>query len=284
MNDSSQHNEVGDSIADRAAIVARYKRLRAVGSKLSDELVQRISKDVLHEGGEKLGILQRGILVFNTEDETAILMDYCLYNVHRNGRNAIEQYLLDSPPAPDSEEMACLRAMQRAIYSMFVVESAVPNFGVTVRDLLSKKTDPILIVDMGLGSTAQPGLVFASRLRFHEGFAITGGAALPISVMSENQRHELVEKLARTVIVDEGRPFDPAPLIREYLKRGYSSRIQYQEPTGRLVGRQREPEPRGRLVERPREPEPIRSEKTSRNAPCPCGSGKKFKNCCLKRS
>ena len=50
------------------------------------------------------------------------------------------------------------------------------GFGVTVRDLLSDGTT--LIADMGFGSTAQPGLVFASRLLFHEGFAMTGGAAL----------------------------------------------------------------------------------------------------------
>ena len=30
--------------------------------------------------------------------------------------------------------------------------------------------------------------------------------------------------------------------------------------------------------------EPVRAEKkTGRNAPCPCGSGKKFKQCCLKK-
>lgn len=28
-------------------------------------------------------------------------------------------------------------------------------------------------------------------------------------------------------------------------------------------------------------PQPLRSEKTGRNAPCPCGSGKKYKQCCL---
>jgi len=35
------------------------------------------------------------------------------------------------------------------------------------------------------------------------------------------------------------------------------------------------------------ESEPVtirnRSEKSSRNDPCPCGSGKKFKNCCMRK-
>jgi SWIM/SEC-C metal-binding protein len=28
-------------------------------------------------------------------------------------------------------------------------------------------------------------------------------------------------------------------------------------------------------------PKPVISEKVNRNSPCPCGSGKKFKKCCL---
>ncbi|MFC1523216.1 YchJ family protein [Thermodesulfobacteriota bacterium] len=31
-------------------------------------------------------------------------------------------------------------------------------------------------------------------------------------------------------------------------------------------------------------PEPVRTEKIGRNSPCPCGSGKKFKKCCLGKS
>jgi len=31
-------------------------------------------------------------------------------------------------------------------------------------------------------------------------------------------------------------------------------------------------------------PQPAKHDKTGRNAPCPCGSGKKYKRCCLGRS
>jgi uncharacterized protein YchJ len=38
----------------------------------------------------------------------------------------------------------------------------------------------------------------------------------------------------------------------------------------------------GRLVHAP--PTPVRTEqKVGRNDPCPCGSGKKYKHCCLKK-
>ena len=136
LSDFFRREEPGTT-PDRAGIVTRYKHLRAVGRTLNHKLVQRLSKDVLHEGGRKLGLLKRDTLVFNSEDETAILMDYCIYDVRRKGRNAFEQYLLDSAPAPESDEMVCLRAMQRAVYSLFIVESVIRGFGVAVRDLLS---------------------------------------------------------------------------------------------------------------------------------------------------
>ena len=210
LSDFFRREEPGTT-PDRAGIVSRYKHLRAVGRTLNQKLVQRLSKDVLHEGGKKLGILQRGTLVFNSEDETSVLMDYCIYDVYRNGRNAVEQYLLDSAPAPESDEMVCLRAMQRAVYSLFIVESVIRGVGVAVRGVLSDTA--IVVVDMGFGSTAQPGVVFASRLLFHEGFAMTGGAVLPLSVLPEDQQQSLKMKLAEAAAPDDSGYFDPGLLF-----------------------------------------------------------------------
>ena len=267
LRDRFRSNSDATMSADRAEIIARYKHLRAVGRNLNHKLVKRLSKADLDKGGKKLGILKRGVLVFNTEDESSVLMDYCIYDVRRNGRNAVEQYLIDSPPDPDSDEMVCLRAMQHAVYSLFVVESVERGLGVTVLDSLSDET--ILIVDMGFGSSAHPGLVFASRLLFHDGFSMTGGAALPLAVLPKNEQKTLTKKLSEAVTPDEDGYFDPAPLIHACLSKGCSSHVQYEDPTGGTIGRQ------PALSSR-------RSAKVGRNAPCPCGSGKKFKHCCIR--
>ncbi len=253
--------------ADRPRIVARYKQLRAASQKLGRKLLEGLSTEVLNEGGKKLGMLRRGTFVFDSEDETAVLMDYCIHDIRRKGRNAFEQYLAHSPPAPESDEMECLRAMQSAIYSLFRVESVLRGFGVMVRDLLSSQM--ILVVDLGLSSTAAPGLVFASRLLFHEEFAITGGAALPLGIVPEDNLEEMTDSLVRAVKPNGRGHFDPGRLICECLSRGCSSRVQYREPTGKLV-RQWQPA------------ESLPSAAPSRNGPCPCGSGKKFKHCCMK--
>jgi hypothetical protein len=253
-------------LVDRAGLIARYKHLRTVGQNLNQKLVRRLSNSVLDEGGRRLGILQNGILVFNTEDETSVLMDYCIYNVRSNGRNAVEEYLIDSPPDLDSDEMVCLRAMRDAIYSLWVVESAESGLGVMARDVRSNET--VLIIDMGFGSTAEPGLIFASRLLFHDGFSMTGGAALPIAVLPQDERDAFIKKFSQLLGEEDGGFLDPAPLISACLRKGSSMHVQYQEPTGRLVKR---------------DPSSSHSAKIGRNDPCSCGSGKKFKRCCMKR-
>ncbi len=267
LRNDFRHDDAATNDADRAEIISRYKHLRAVGRNLNHKLVKRLTKDALHKGAKKLGILQNGVMVFNSEDESSVLMDYCLYDVRRNGRNAVERYLIDSPPDLDSDEMLCLRAMQHAIYSLFVVESVERGLGVTVRDSLSNET--ILIVDMGFGSTAQPGLVFASRLLFHDGFSMTGGAALPVALLPKDQQQAVTKKLSEAVTPDEDGYFDPAALIYACLSKGCSSHVQYEDPSGTGIGRQPAFSSR-------------RSAKVGRNTLCPCGSGKKFKHCCMK--
>jgi len=255
------------SIANREHIISFYKRLRAVGQNLGSTLMSRLSKDVLDEGGRKLGILCDGMLVFETEDETSVLADYCIYDVRRNGRNAIEQYLIDCPPDPESDEMTYLRAMQRASYSLFVVESVEHGLGVIVRDLRSANV--LFVVDMGLGLSAQPGLSLASRLLHGDEFSWTGGAALPLGIMPANQREALAKKRIDAGTLDDKGYSDPAPIIRACLSNGFSANIQYADLPGLTTTQQQIPNR-------------VRPTPVGRNSPCPCGSGKKFKRCCLK--
>jgi hypothetical protein len=250
-------------------------------------MLERLSKETLHEGASKLGMLEGKTIVFNTEDESSLLMDYCLYDVKRGGRNAVEQYLIDSPPAADSDEMICLQAMQRAKYSVFVVESVQQGLGVSVRDLISDETQ--VMVDMGFSDTANPGLLFASRLLFHDGFTMSGGAAIPISVVPPDKINTLSKDLVAAMEHNQGNAPDPAPLIRACIQRGCASHIQYQDITGNRVERKRRDKPQQLAQRGHRDRQSVASTsehetKIGRNSPCPCGSGKKFKQCCLRHS
>jgi hypothetical protein len=260
-------------------IVAHYQRLRPIRLRLNNELVHRLSRDVLNDGAKRIGILRGRTFVFDNEEETSVLMDYCIYDVYRKGRNAVEEYLCDCPPDSDSDEMACLRAMQHATYALVAVLRVEPRVGCHVQNLFTEEMQ--LLVDVGFSETAQPGAVIATRLLDFGGFVTTGGAALPMGILDNNELDEWQRKLRAGA--DDDR-FDPAPLIRICLQRGASLNIRYEgmNTQRRSDGRGGSP-PAGTSAQQRRAPAKRRASKAVTNRRCRCGSGKMFKNCCGKR-
>ena len=256
--------------------VATYLRLRAVARDLNTRLVEAFPKGVLDEGGKKLRLLKGKTLLLESEDEISVLMDFCIYNVRRNGRNAIERFLADSPPPPESDEMLLLRAMQNAWYSLFRVESSVPGVGVATSDLLRER--PQFILDVAMSQTVPAGTILASRAVPFKTFAMTGGAGLPVPdaealAFIQKRALSVVKSLTITRMNDLTPEQDTeltATLIRACLESGAASMIAYAEPTAELRPRS------GRLA--PAAAQPLG--RVGRNDPCPCGSGKKFKKCC----
>src|SRR5262249_43503120 len=161
-------------------LLPRYLHLREVQRRLNHILVERLKKDVLDEGGKKLGILKKNVLVLDTEDEIAVLMDYCLYDVRRRGLNAVERYLEDAPPAPDSDEMRILKAMKEARFSLVLAEAVEPGTGVSVRDTLRGGTE--FVMDVGFSRSVRRGAMLAVRLITPDQFSMTTGAALPVGL------------------------------------------------------------------------------------------------------
>jgi hypothetical protein len=294
---------VPTDVASRDSLVSRYLRLRDVSRALNNKLMRLLDKDVLREGGEKLGLLRNGTFVFNTQDESSVLMEYCIFNVRRHGRNAVEQYLCESPPDPESDEMTCLRAMDRAIYSVFVVEAAEPGLGVTVVELFTDTR--YLVVDIGLSQTARPGAMFLSRLLLFDQFAATAGAVIPLVQVPHDRIPQWRAEFRRTCPQGGSPDFDPANLIAAARETGATQRIRYEDPVA-----PRRTEPAARVTgarEQIRYEDPVgprgtkpaafglsrkqraalkqqvgkRTRDLSRR--CPCGSGKMFKNCCLKK-
>ena len=260
-------------------IVSRYKRLRPIRRRLNDKLVGRCAGDVLEEGGKKLGLFRHGTFVFNTEDESSMLMDYCIYDVYRKGRNAVEQYLCDCPPDPDSDEMACLHAMQHDTYALVAVLRVEPGVGCHVRNMFTEETR--LLVDIGLSTTARPGAVIATRLLDFGDFVATSGAALPLGVLDNDELDEWQRKISTGL--DDDHP-DPAPLIRICLEKGASANVRYEgTDTHRRFDVGGNSPPARTSTRRRRASAKCRASKVATNRRCGCGSGKMFKNCCGKR-
>jgi hypothetical protein len=147
--------------------------------------------------------------------------------------------------------------------------------GVHVRDLLLDK--PLFLTDVGFSHTTPLGMVLAARVMAPDGITMTTGAALPVGVLSAAERLRFLQDVTKLGPNADFRPLSAeqasemaASVIRTCLQAGAAEHIEYIEPrVGRGPGREQAGLPPARPV--------------GRNAPCPCGSGRKFRKCCGRR-
>jgi hypothetical protein len=160
-------------------LIDRYKHWRALCLELNMTLAKQLPKAAVPECGKKLGIFKAGTLILNNDDEIAILYDYCLYHYRRGGKNTIERYLDNSPPAAESTKMEILRAMLASYYSIFKLVDIHPKQGASLQDLLSNKV--VNLIDLGLSDTGYPGLLLAGRILPFADFHISSGTFIPLT-------------------------------------------------------------------------------------------------------
>lgn len=165
-------------LLDREAMLARYRRNREVARSMHAPLLDRLGIDALKACASKLGILRKGVFVFDSESEIALLTDYALFCHRTMGKNAIERYLAEAPYAPGSDELAVLEAKAASRYSLFVAQAIQRGLGAEVKDVV--RGDRLFVVDVSFSETLEEGHAFATRLLVFPEFAMTTGAALPI--------------------------------------------------------------------------------------------------------
>ncbi|MEW6202565.1 MAG: SEC-C metal-binding domain-containing protein [bacterium] len=260
-------------------LISLYKHYRAKGMELNSVLVRELPKDILLSAGRALGIARGKTLVFESKDETSVLMDYCIYDCPWGGKYACEWYLEKHQPAPNSMEYHLLTAMRDARYGIYRVVEIKKGVGALLEDMFRREN--IFVMDYGISVSAIEGLTFAGRLIAPDNrFLMTTGAMLPL--LDEEAIISIFEFIANNIAAT---PEQLAHLSREQLKEistfvirtllcaGVANNITYQTTPG--VPSTHIPP----LVTTPPPAGPYPG--TARNAPCPCGSGKKYKKCCL---
>jgi hypothetical protein len=242
-------------------IVADYRQLRSEGVALSSDLIKTLKSDDIGAAASALGILKGREILLDTEDQAGVLMDYALFDIWHDGRNAVQRYWEQTNPPPESARGRLLEAMVRAQYTILKVTQPLPGVGVMARDLI--RNEEKLLIDLGFSQTAVAGAVLASRIFSPgEGWWMTGGAGLPVLPEAFDR---LVTPMAQYMLGyagkrDEERSAFNTLVIRTCLESGAGQRINY--ATAGTLGAG------GRPI------------KVGRNEPCPCGSGRKYKKCC----
>jgi len=81
-------------------------------TKFSQSLARRhgCPREAIQQVAETLGRLHQGVLVFDSVDESSVLMDCGLFDWIREGKTFIEQYVENHPPVPGTAEHELLEA------------------------------------------------------------------------------------------------------------------------------------------------------------------------------
>ena len=251
-------------------IAARYRRMRKISFKLNKVLPTYMPKEALEATARKLGFWQNGTVVFDNMDQSCVLFDQAIHGWFRDGKNAVDRYMDQHPPVPGSDQEAVLAAKKLAFHSLFQVEQIVPDVGVHVRDILYGRRH--FLADVGFSQTAVKGMVLASRVLPVEDFVMTAGAALPVDAdtLVKISRLEALKDPARNLAeMSRQELADVASTVIGLCLKGAGSRsINYQ-------GVDEDTDNRGAAA--------ASTPGVGRNDPCPCGSGKKYKKCCINK-
>lgn len=163
---------------DTDVLLARYRRYRAVALDIQKALHQRVKRAALLDAADRLGLLEDGEIVFESEAEMTIFEDFVLLGYARHGRTVARAALSKSWPPPGSDHRMVLEAMAQSRYGIVRITALREGVGVEARDLLSG--EDLFIVDIGMSRTARPGMVLAGRLLRYPEMWAWSGAAVPL--------------------------------------------------------------------------------------------------------
>ncbi|MGA3239484.1 MAG: hypothetical protein ABSG03_24680 [Bryobacteraceae bacterium] len=185
--------------------VERYRRLRALSTELNSRIVKTIPRHTYEEVGDAIGIRRNGVLVFENEDMTGVLMDCCLHDWFEDGKNLVQRYAETHSEAPETDESYLLSAYTQAKYRVILTLSSVLDAGVHCRDVLNN--EDLFLMDLAMSRSlgsgeARRGTALATRTITLGEYWMTTGAFLPIPskevfqkaiIRADSAKHELLQ-------------------------------------------------------------------------------------------
>jgi hypothetical protein len=147
---------------------------------LNQRMVKTIPRQAFHQVGDSLGIRRNGVLQFDSQDMTSVLMDCCLYNWFQKGKNLVQRYAETYPATAATDESYLLLACLQAKYRILMPQSAVPGAGVHCRDVLNG--GELFLMDLSMSQSVPGGdSALATRTIPLGEYWMTGGAGLPVT-------------------------------------------------------------------------------------------------------
>lgn len=243
--------------------------MRKVSRTLNHKIVDTLPNDAIHVIGKKLGIMKGRTIIMDSSDHLSILMDCCLYDFIKSGKNAIQWYAERHAPAPHSDEHEILQGYLAAQYRLVRTNARVEGAGIQAVDIVTG--EELFIMDFGM-SQSPLNIVFGTRTIPLGEFWMTGGAGLPAVRLALSAA---VLRLMRSGLLCDSGFTDPhratLTIVKTLLEHGAAEQVGYEDlldQTSSGIGPMA----------------PHRQTKAAgapgRNSSCICGSGRRYKRCC----
>lgn len=187
-------------LSSNPSLLESYRSFRKLSSSILVHFTKYVPKDAILKCAKKLGIAKKKTILLNSEDEIAVLCNYCFFHYYIQDKNAIDRFSSANSNKLSGAEKEILHAMQNAQFSILSVKKTLKHGGVIVTDVMRDKEE--LLMDEGFSKSAVPGLALAGTILRHQGFIVTTGSALPLNHSAQQFKYYLED------YVDEYSHFD----------------------------------------------------------------------------
>ncbi len=171
------------TISDR--MFQNYQQFREILKDIHQDLLFTDPKNMIEYAGKRLELANGKSMFVETEHEMNVLMDYGLFQYHKNGNNIAERYYNLRHELYSGQKLETLRALKNTKFSFLQIIKPLPENGLVVKDLLTDET--FLMIDTGLCKVAQlrqNHAILTHYLRMPE-FIMTTGASTPVLLNSQ---------------------------------------------------------------------------------------------------
>jgi hypothetical protein len=215
------------------------------------------------------------------DDSIAMMLNYCCFNLFLEGGGTLMDLYVSLHPAEDEDLRAVQEAHQRSYFSLFEIKQLVPRVGAELRDLFTD--DIVRVVYPRLAETMRPGLVLPVRAMPLEDFHVIFNGPIPFNTVASVPEYESRLFAAYGKYgVQKGRPLTVEQ--RANIETFQTIDVLAQRYPELSRNRAKPPAPAPAPAPRFGQSPLPDMKRVGRNDLCPCGSGKKFKQCCLGRN
>lgn len=183
------------------SLVDRYRMYREANRKLNHKVMKAcLERDVVMKSANLLGIAKRDALLFDSMDETDVLMDFALNDYKVDGRNAIQNYRENY--GGNEPELDILDALLSSYTSLFkVTHISRAESLIFLNDIINRQ-EHMGLIDIALSETGTPGMLLFLRLVSFRDFNMTSGGSFAFPGGLEGYLVRKYKKLSKKVESD----------------------------------------------------------------------------------